>query len=128
MTINIKNPMVIVIAIGFYDEDPKEKDTSGYLLDLDGVRHDIDNMIQLFGINQNNNGLNYDIFPSEYYQQNIESYTAWWTRDKLMNFLNEQANILEDNLLSESISSDDKYDGLLVIISCHGIEERFINK
>ena len=103
--------MVIPIAIGFYDKNAKNKEINGYLKDLDGVRIDIHNAMQLFGPDQ----LNYDLFPKFYYQQDINTYTAFWTENKLVQFLKDKAKDFEANLEQYNVNdkSGNRYDGLL---------------
>ena len=117
-TTHIYNPMVITVAIGFYEQGPKQKEINGYLKDIEGVRHDVKNTIALFGNNQDEESLNYDIYPTIYIGQNINNYKAWWEETELKQFLQKQADELESNLKSD----DKKYDSLLVFISCHGIK------
>ena len=117
-TIYINNPMVISIAIGFYDENPKKKEITGYLKNLDGVRVDINNSVKLFG----KESLNYQIYPNIYYDQNIDDYKAYWEETELVEFLKTKSVELEYNLLINQEKSSDRYDGLVVIISCHGLE------
>ena len=84
---------------------------------MDGIRYDIHNVIKLFG----RGGLNYEIYP--YYQQNqtIDTYKAYWLKQELLAFLRNRATALETNL-SQSFTVK-KYDGLIVMISCHGISD-----
>ena len=63
-SIFVKNPMVLSIGIGLYDNDmaTKDKEYKGHARDLDlGVRKDINNSINLF-----QNVFKYDICPDEY--------------------------------------------------------------
>ena len=114
--------MVIPIAIGIYEEDPEDPDIDGYFQDLDGVEMDIENVINLFG--KHETGLYYDIFPRTYLQQDLSSYKTEWTQDELIDFLKEQSNELERNLYDKT--NLNPYDGLIVIISCHGIAKDYI--
>ena len=116
-TLQISNAMVISISIGFYDENPIDPEINGYLADLDGVRIDIQNVINLFGTKN----LNYDIQPKLYLSQNESTYKAYWTEPELVNFLQEASNQLEENLTQEELTSKNRYQGLIVIISCHGL-------
>ena len=119
-TIYVKNPMVIPIAIGLYEDEPVEPEINGYLIDLDeGVRRDIDNIKTLFG-----DQLKYDIFPN-YEDDDINSYKVTWKRNELMQFLTEKSNDLEDNLTNQDINNK-PYDGLLVFVSCHGMDQHII--
>ena len=119
---NIQNPMVIPIAIGHYDKNPINRSISENLRDLDGVRIDIDDTINLFG----QKGLRYDIFPTEYHGQDKYSYKSYWDESELLDFLKKKADDLEQNLQKNDEGSPDRYDGLLVMISCHGLEGHII--
>ena len=122
VTINIYNPMVITVAIGFYDKYQKDKEIKGTLKDLEGVRADIDKAIKFFGDNDDEESLKYDVYPKIYFKQTIDNYKAWWPQQQLMEFLLKQAEELERNLKQYEISDNNRYDSLLVIISCHGIK------
>ena len=116
-TMYIKRAMVITFAIGFYDDSPQQPDIDGYLRDLDGVRHDIQNVRDLF-----EDKLKYDIYP-DYTQHDINSYKIYWTEKEVIDILREKAEDLESNLQNET---EPHYDGLIVIISCHGLAENII--
>ena len=110
----VRYPMVISIGIGYYDKNmPKRnKEYKGYADDLDaGVRRDIDNSINVFG-----NTFKYDVFPQEYEGQNVNNYRAYWLKKDLIQFLERKAMDLD------SLS----YDGLIALISCHGIDEHIL--
>ena len=113
--------MVITIAIGFYDETPSATDFNGSLADLDGVRQDIANVIDTFGKAR----LRYDIFPECYAKQDDDTYTAYWKEKELFKFLKQKARDLEENL--ETADRENKYDGLVVILSCHGLDGKCIS-
>ena len=113
--------MVISIAIQFYHQTPENPEIDGHFPTLNGIRMDIENTTKLFG--KNKFGLYYDIFP-DYSDQNIDTYTAAWTESQLIEFLKEKADELEYTLRDPSV--EDPYDGLLVIISCHGIRDYII--
>ena len=119
-TMIIKNPMVIAISIGFYQQEMKaeDKEFETDFRDLKGVRIDIDNIIKFFG----QDGLNYDIYPSTYYDETVDNYKAIWNEVELKEFLQSKAHELENNLNDNDEESPDRYDGLLVFVSCHGLE------
>eukprot|EP01084_Bolivina_argentea_P217000 368502_1 len=117
-TIYIQNPMVIIVSIGVYEEHPKDPDIDAYFANLDNIEIDIENVIKLFG----KQGLNYDIFPE--YGNDISSYKIKWTEQELINFLKTQSNKLELNL---NKAKKHLYDGLFVVISCHGMEGYIIS-
>ena len=103
----VKNAMAITIAIGKYDEYPDSQNEALqeiYLGDLD-VEQDIENLSTLFGKDY----LNYKMYP-EY--DNLITLKMHWTQEELIEFLNEKAEELNENI--------DKYDGLIVTISGHG--------
>eukprot|EP01084_Bolivina_argentea_P319784 554690_1 len=106
----INNACVLVITIGQYysDDDYESKDIDGYLNDLDGIEHDAKNMSHLF-----HKQLNYDVFPASV---NSKYPKIEWTKQELTQFLKDRAKYLENN-----ISSGKMYDGLVVIVSCHGL-------
>ena len=120
-TIFIRNPMVIPIAIGFYKKDPTADDIKsigGKLNDLDGVRLDLKNAINLFG----KDTLQYDIYPKIYQDQHVGNFKAYWDEQELIDFMKQKSEDLENNLVRFEETSTNRYDGLLVIISCHGLE------
>ncbi len=85
----------------------------GYLSELPGIEHDIENMVHLF-----HDELGFDVYPSEYLDdiKNAFSVKQHWTETELNNFLVERAKYLANN-----INNNKKYDGLIVVISSHGI-------
>ena len=121
-TIKIKNPMVITIAIGLYEKSTSNSDFETPFTNLYGVRIDIDKALNLFGIV----GLKYEIFPEVYYEQDVDSYKAYWREDEILELLKGKAEDLEKNLDQNEEGSPDRYDGLLVMISCHGIERYIV--
>eukprot|EP01083_Nonionella_stella_P246628 856002_1 len=101
----VRNPFIIPIAIGRYDENPENPEFEGYLSNLDGIDHDIRNTVELFaGI------YNYDVFPN--YRESIQQE---WTRRQILNLLYGKAEYLANNI--------PYYDGLVVIISSHGLND-----
>ena len=120
-TIFIRNPMVIAIAIGYYKKDPTRDDIrniGGRLKNLHGIRVDIEKVIKLFGKDK----LKYDIHPSKYYEENVDNYKAYWDEDELIDFLKAKSDKLESNLYTHMNDKKNQYDGLMVIISCHGLK------
>ena len=102
----IKSPMVIAVAIGEYEENASSH-FDGYFQDLCGIDQDIKNVHHLF-----NTVLNYEIFPKYDITKHIKQH---WTLAELKQFFDKRAGELESNT--------DKYDALIVIISCHGIRD-----
>eukprot|EP01084_Bolivina_argentea_P076461 138579_1 len=111
-SIYIKNGFVIIVGIGEYDDTMfgSNPHINGYLNDLGGIDKDIENMIKLF-----HDELNFDIYPEEYLDCIKNGYDPkqCWTEEQLKNFLEDRAKYLSDNI--------DKYDGLIVVISSHGV-------
>ena len=92
--LNVKNPMVILLAIGDYEERPKEPELEGICRDLDGVDLDIKNLLRLFG------RLNYDCYPK---YEDPEFPTIEWTKSDLIIFLKKQATVFQIMLLIQKI-------------------------
>merc|ERR1712157_5291 len=110
---------VVPIAIGEYSTDHRDRKRAGVMLsDLRGIRKDIANVVEYF-----HGELRYDIYPN-YHGQNEENYKVNWKRDELIQLLQRQSTILQQNLENEDITDPSKYDGLIVLISCHGMEDR----
>eukprot|EP01084_Bolivina_argentea_P142656 250603_1 len=107
----ISNGLVILIGIGEYDEEAENPEIESYLKDLSGIDKDIENMVHLF-----HDTLCYDVYPTHYFDdiENDRSPKQYWTEQELHNFLENHAQYLEDNAKT-------RYDGLIVIISCHGV-------
>ena len=113
-SLNLKNPMVINIAIAGYEHHPKAPELKGFVPDLDGLEHDLRNSVRLFG-----EKLQYDCFP----QYELEHPKMMWTKSELEQFLEERAAALEQSLQPES---PNKYDGLICVISGHGMDQQII--
>ena len=117
--IYIKNPMIIAIYIGLYDENPINPDINGYLDDLSGVDKDIQTTHKLFS-----DTLNYEIYP----QYDISSWSyikQRWTKNELIKFLIQKAQHLNENIVNKN-NKYNRYDGLCVIIRGYGIDENII--
>eukprot|EP01084_Bolivina_argentea_P230817 389398_1 len=108
-TMLISNPMCVFVAIGDYEDDPKDPDFDGYVNNLD-VDIDIRNLCDSFG-----NKYRYDIYPKYDDYPKIE-----WTQDDLINLLTKQAKIFSNNVISNINENENEnenklnYDGLLV--------------
>eukprot|EP01084_Bolivina_argentea_P121471 215262_1 len=103
----IKNAMVILVAVGEYDDDPENADPDledVHLPDLQ-IDQDLVNLTELFG----SENLNYSIFPD---YGNMEYQKKSWTEEEIINLLKKQAKQLHEDR--------NKYDGLVVAISGHG--------
>eukprot|EP01084_Bolivina_argentea_P256425 431729_1 len=111
-SIYIKNACVLLIGIGEYDEDEdltecQEINVGGHLNDIVEVEYDIKNMTELF-----QDQLHFDVFPV----QINNKPKLRWTEKELQEFLEEKADYLEEN-----IEDGRYYDGLVLIISSHGL-------
>eukprot|EP01084_Bolivina_argentea_P246846 413027_1 len=106
-TLLMSNPMVILVCIGDYDQDPNEPDLEDvYVNDLN-VDIDIINLSTIF------DKYNWSIFPK--YGQYPKIH---WSQKELVIFLQDRAKYFEDNISF--------YDGLIFVISCHGIKHYII--
>ena len=124
-TICIENPLVILIAIGLYESHPIKPDIDEILGNLLGIRRDVTNAIQLFGQSK----LNYQIYPEYPYNHNdYQKNKAFWTKPELIELLKSRANELEANLKMNGSESPNRYDGLMVLISCHGKKKMHIDQ
>eukprot|EP01084_Bolivina_argentea_P191944 329608_1 len=108
-TQDISNALVVIIAIGNYENDqnvvaPDIED--GYLGDIP-VQKDVENLKALF------NMLNYKVIP--------KTLKMNWKELELITYLKTQ-------IAKELFDQDNelKYDGLIVCISCHGMEKNII--
>ena len=104
-----------MIGIARYEQYPSSPEFSGYVPNLKGVDHDLSNTLRLF-----KDRLQYDCFPT----YNLAQPKMRWTKTELEELLVERANALEQNLVSAEGSN--KYDGLICVVSCHGIEGQLI--
>ena len=102
--------MIITIPIGVYKQN-EDTEIEGNFADIEAVNIDVDNIFKVFGPNN----MNYDIFPKHSYYPKLK-----WTESEIIQFLRQKATYLENNL--NNMDKSKHYDGLLVIISCHGFE------
>eukprot|EP01084_Bolivina_argentea_P099202 178327_1 len=115
MTEYIERPMVLAVAIGKYNNNATNSEftTSGCdFPELEAIDRDIQNLLRLF-----RDTLHYqdNIFPDYNQTANIKTN---WNKNEIINFLEERASYLNEN--------QSKFDALVVIISCHGIEDFII--
>eukprot|EP01084_Bolivina_argentea_P305981 528664_1 len=111
-SMEIRNPMVIVLGIGDYEHsksEPFEADFSGHCVDLDGIEFDVQHVHQLFA-----EKLKYDVYP-----QLTATIQTSWTKDEIVKLLNTSAQEFSEN-------EGKLYDGLVVIISGHGYDSKII--
>ena len=114
LTRYIKNPLVITIAIGEYDKDPKDSELGDLLFsDLTAIDNDIKNLVNLFEYS-----LNYTMSP-KYDIINIDINT-YWTRKEIIKLLKQKAKELS-HCVEYKV-----FDGLIVVISCHGIRGHIV--
>eukprot|EP01083_Nonionella_stella_P207119 752709_1 len=99
-TMYVSNAMVIGICIGQYD---------GHLQELFGIDADIRHVVRLY-----RDVLGYEIYPR--YDDEIKQH---WTRDEIVSLLHDKAKELGASL--------DRYDGLVVVISSHGMNNCVIS-
>ena len=102
----MSHPMVVLIGIGEYQRNPSDPDVHGERFVNLPVDIDLRNLSQLFA----EENLNYEVFE----EIEDEKHKIDWTQDELTGYLENTAQILNDNVSSK------KYDGLIVVISCHG--------
>eukprot|EP01083_Nonionella_stella_P246836 856498_1 len=95
----INNPLVISIAIGTYDD--------AWYPDLYGIDIDIKNIVSLF-----QDTFNFAVFPK---YKNMQQIRQYWRKKDIIDLLETQSKHLAHNI--------DHYDGLIVIISCHGMDD-----
>eukprot|EP01084_Bolivina_argentea_P075591 137015_1 len=94
----IKNPLIIAVAIGIYDDRDD---------DLEGIDNDVKNIRTLF-----RDRMNYTVHTGE------KQIPLEWKSKTLLKFLEQQAKHLS-HYVSSSMKPNG-YDGLLVVISSHG--------
>ena len=111
LTTYIHNPMVIAIAIGKYNKSHSfMKDYT--FPNLDAIDTDIKNIHGLF-----QSTLNYKIFPKYNIDGKIKTH---WKKKEIIDLLKKKGKALDKAV------KKNKYDGLIVIISCHGIQGHII--
>eukprot|EP01084_Bolivina_argentea_P297116 511802_1 len=118
-TMTLKNPMVILIGIGDYDEECENAEIEQFVTDLDGVDIDINNLLNLF-----RDTLNYQIYP-----QYDEYPNVYWKQQDLINFLEKQAEIFGYNVITNTQNQCENklnFDGLIIAISCHGLNNQLL--
>eukprot|EP01083_Nonionella_stella_P094836 266189_1 len=106
----IKNPLVTMIGIAEYINETEVKDRGIKEIvctELDGIDVDYNNMRKLC------ESLNYDFYPRDIQLR--------WTEDAIMSLLRESAERAYN-----SLSTDDPYDSILVVLSGHGWKNNII--
>merc|ERR1712130_353064 len=108
--------MTICVTIGKYEPNVNDIYADEVLEQLDnlyGIHHDFDHIQDLFG-----RRLQYDIYP----KLNENEYKMIWNEKELKVFFEENALHL-----SQNIDSGKKFDGLILIISSHGIPDYIVS-
>jgi len=113
-TLSVKNPMVLAVGIARYEKKPTAPDFPGYVPDLVGLELDIKNTLRLFLTR-----LRYACFP----HYDLKAPKLSWTKAELEALLEERAAVFEANLRSDSA---EKFDGLICVVSCHGMKDQII--
>eukprot|EP01084_Bolivina_argentea_P043079 79403_1 len=108
---DIFNPLVVIISIGDYDNDENNIENNDVeldtLIDLP-VQKDVENLKELFET------LKYKCIPKK--------IKLHWTQQEILSFIKES----EKQLFVDSECNELQHDGLIVCISCHGIEDHII--
>lgn len=114
LTTWIKNPLVIAIAIGKYESNPKNSALAASMTfdNLESIHNDIRNLVKLFGT-----ALNYTISPQYDLNNVIKTH---WTEQEIITLLKKRAHELEQGVKQQL------YDALIVVISCHGIQDHIV--
>lgn len=104
----MRHPLVIAIGIGQYDDDTplRTREVSGNLSSLSGIEKDLENLVTLFSVR-----MKYDVYPA----YELNELRTFWTKQDILDLLNEKALYLAQHL--------DRFDGLVVAFSCHGIDD-----
>ena len=114
LTVYIRNPLIISIAIGKYDKVPTDSEIrgDGMFPNLIGIENDIKNIYKLF-----RRSLRYKIFPK--YNIKTEIKTCW-TKQEIIDLLKKSGKYLDENV------KNGKHDGLVVVVSSHGIQDHIV--
>ena len=89
LTTYINNPMVIAIAIGKYDKNPKKSELPGLVFgNLDAIDNDIKNITSLVG----DTLLNYQLFPEYNINDKIRTH---WTKKQIIKLLKAKGKKLD---------------------------------
>ena len=80
--------------------------------DLDVIEQDIKNIVGLFG-----DTLGYKIFPKYNIHKKIKTH---WKKKEIIDLLKKKGQALDKAV------KNNKHDGLVVIISCHGIQDHIV--
>merc|ERR1712228_479619 len=110
----ISNALVLNVTIGKYQKSENDRlnEIDEEMQDLEGIEHDFDHIQDLFA-----HRLQYEMYP----KLNENEYKMIWNEQQLKMFLEEKAWDL-----SQNIDSGKKYDGLILVISSHGIPDYIV--
>merc|ERR1712228_535059 len=110
----ISNALRLCVTIGKYDpsDDWRQNEIGNQLDNLYGIHHDFDHIQDLFA-----HRLQYEMFPKLVENE----YKMIWNEQQLKAFLEEKALYL-----SQNIDVGKKFDGLILIISSHGIPDYIV--
>ena len=105
---HLTNPLVVIISIGEYEKDNKDCELPGVTMMDIPVEKDVNNLKLLFQM------LKYTVIP--------EKMKLHWTQDEIITFLKKSGRkLFVDDECKELL-----HDGLIVIISSHGIEDHIV--
>merc|ERR1712228_961046 len=110
----ISNALTICVTIGKYKKSENESlnEVEEEMEDLDGIEHDFDHIQDLFA-----NRLQYEMYPKLVENE----YKMVWNEQQLKAFFESKALYL-----SQNIDVGKKFDGLVLIISSHGIPDYIV--
>eukprot|EP01084_Bolivina_argentea_P299101 515549_1 len=111
--IKICNPMVIVIAIGEYDNHPGNNADPEF---ADGYLNDLEVGLDINSVKAFCDKYGYDLYPTKYREKNLSDPKLYWTAKEILNALKNYAKI----------ATDREYDGIVCVISAHGTDDKII--
>eukprot|EP01083_Nonionella_stella_P062621 162817_1 len=106
MAMDVYNPMVVMYAIGTYTPHPDDND----LKNIGGALGPLPLQVDIDNITRFCDAFGYKL--REYKEKKEDALQ--WNEDEITNDLQFQSECLANNIT--------KYDGLLVFVSCHGME------
>merc|ERR1712228_796324 len=110
----ISNALVLSVTIGKYEksENNRLNEIDEEMQDLDGIEHDFDHIQDVFA-----HRLQYEMYPKLVENE----YKMVWNEQQLKAFFESKALYL-----SQNIDVCKKFDGLVLIISSHGIPDYIV--
>merc|ERR1712087_480196 len=118
-TVEVRNPMVIVLGQAYYSKDKSGKEYEGFIRDLDGIDVDVRNMVTFF------RSLNYQIFPKETSYKSLKYPRCRWTKQELIDLLTRKAKDLEASIKK---GGPNAFDAVFLTMSAHGIKGSIITR